>query len=456
VSDTASSRDNPPLVGPLAIQQADARAPIRRYGSGMLDRGAGDLLDRALDRVVGWVGSLQRRWLNQSTLDSAMAFALGTAAVLGHLFPRLWPIRPDIPTGLSPIDAIGVALALLQTVPIVSRRRAPMAVLAITGIATVARSALGFDSSIGAAAVLVAVYSVAAHTDRRSSVIALGVTLVALGVAIFLSRDQTVGIEAYLANLLLYATAWLVGDNRRVRRAYTRELEARAERLERDRVAEAARAVADERGRIARELHDIVTHSVTVMTVQAAAARRVVGASPRDAEQALASIETTGRDALAEMRRLLGVLRTDDSADDDLAPQPGLDRIGELVAQLEASGLPVHFEVEGDRRSLPSGVDLAAYRIVQEALTNSLKHAGKARAEVRLRFAPDALHVHVADDGRGAAAPLTQDPATRDSGHGLIGMRERVALYGGELTAGPRPDGGYAVDARIPLDGTLT
>jgi signal transduction histidine kinase len=416
----------------------------------MLDLAHRPGLARAIDRALAW----RRRWLNQTTLDIAMATVLGIQALFATLVPRLWGFGR--PVGFAPIDLVGVALALLETVPLASRRTAPMAVLATTGLATVAASALGFDSAIGGLAVLIALYSVAAHTDRRSSLIALGITAVALGIAVVFSASRGAGSDVYFGNLLLYGSAWLVGDNRRVQRAYTRELEARAARLEHDREIEATRAVTEERGRIARELHDVVTHSVTVMTVQASAARRVVRTSPDDADTALAAIESTGRDALAEMRRLLGVLRTDD-ADADLRPQPGLDRIDELVTQLNAAGLPVDLQIYGDRRPLPSGVDLAAYRIVQEALTNSLKHAGLARATVRLRYDADALDVRVADDGRGAAAALLgSDRVGAESGHGLIGMRERVNLYGGEFEAAPRPEGGYAVHARIPLDGLPT
>jgi signal transduction histidine kinase len=449
------------------------RPPTRaRYGSRMLDPTRQPAAPRSLDRtrsgssvhVLDRALELQRRWLNQTTLDLAMATVLGAIAVFAHLIPRLWGLaRPDgaphtptiIPAaGLAPIDLLGLGLALLQTVPIASRRTAPIPVLAITGGATVASSALGFDSALGGFAVLIALYSVAAHTDRRTSAMALGVTAVALGVAVLASVDRIVGLNVYIGNLLLYGSAWLVGDNRRVRRAYTRELEARAERLERDREAEAARAVQEERGRIARELHDVVTHSVTVMTVQASAARRVLRASPDDADTALAAVESTGRDALAEMRRLLGVLRTD-APGSDLDPQPGLDRIDDLVTLSRAAGLPIDLEIDGDQRPLPSGVDLAAYRIVQEALTNSLKHAGRARATVHLGYEPGALDIRVTDDGRGAAATLASgsgDGDHRGARHGLIGMRERIALYGGELEAGPRAEGGYLVHARIPFD----
>lgn len=394
-----------------------------------------------------------------------MAVFLGVSGIFALVVPRLWAVRPDVTPGFEPLDLLGLALALLQTVPIASRRSRPLSVLVIIGGATVASGGFGFDSAIGGAAALVALYSVAVHTDRRTSLTALAVTAVSLAATIILSTSFDLGLDTFVGNLLLYGSIWLIGDNRRVTRAYTRELEARAERLERDREAEAARAVADERGRIARELHDVVTHSVTVMTVQASAARRVLRTSPGDAEAALASIESTGRDALAEMRRLLGVLRTDEGGP-DLRPQPGLDRMGELVAQMQATGLPVEVSVEGEARPLPSGVDLAAFRIVQEALTNSLKHAGKARATVRIRYGPDTLDLRVADDGRGAAAALIQGSggsggssgsgaSGRGAGHGLIGMRERVSLYGGAFEAGPRPEGGYAVHAQIPLDPTV-
>jgi signal transduction histidine kinase len=247
---------------------------------------------------------------------------------------------------------------------------------------------------------------------------------------------------------VIYATAWILGDNIRVRRAYTAALEARAALLEREREEHARLAVAEERARIARELHDIVAHHVSVMVVQAGAARRVLAQQPNLATEALNDVEATGRQALAEMRRMLGVLRSDVEAD-ALAPQPSLERLEALVEQVGEAGLPVDLVVEGARRPLPPGVDVNAYRIVQEALTNVLKHAGKAAAKVRVRYGPRDLELEITDDGRGAAAAVL---SRMGAGQGVVGMRERAQLHGGELEAGPLMTGGFQVRARLQID----
>ena len=201
----------------------------------------------------------------------------------------------------------------------------------------------------------------------------------------------------------------------------------------------------DERVRIARELHDVVAHHVSVMGVQAGAARRVMRQQPEKAEEALASIEGSSRQAVLELQRLLGILRRE-GQDDALAPQPDLARLPELVAQAGGDELTVELRVEGEPRPLPGTVELSAYRVIQEALTNTHKHARATHSTVRVAYGPSALEVEVVDDGRGGAAPA-------GGGHGLIGMRERVRLHGGHLRAGPRPGGGFAVHATFPLDG---
>jgi signal transduction histidine kinase len=241
--------------------------------------------------------------------------------------------------------------------------------------------------------------------------------------------------------------AWVFGDSMRYRRAYYTNLEDRAARLEAERDAQAQIAAAAERARIARELHDVVAHNVSVMVVQADGASYALGSDPDRARQALAAISATGRQALAEMRRMLGVLRRDeDGTEPGRAPLPGIGQLGELLEQARATGLAVSFTVEGVPQPLPDGAALAAYRIVQESLTNTRKHGGpRATAEVTLRYLEDALLLRIADDGRGAAA------ASDGAGHGLTGMRERVAVYGGWVQAGPRPSGGYHVAALLPL-----
>jgi signal transduction histidine kinase len=212
---------------------------------------------------------------------------------------------------------------------------------------------------------------------------------------------------------------------------------------ERERELAAREAIVDERARIARELHDVIAHSVSMMVVQAGAERRTLNGEHEGTREVLGTIEQIGRSALTEMRRLVGMLRAD--ADDPLAPQPGLDDLEMLVTQVREAGLPVALHVEGDRRQLPVGVELSAYRIVQEALTNAIKHAGEAHAEVRVRYGSDTLELEIVDDGTGAAAQAS------GGGHGLVGMRERVALYGGRLQTGRRPDGGFTVRVLLPI-----
>lgn len=266
----------------------------------------------------------------------------------------------------------------------------------------------------------------------------------------------TTGFETVAYSLFMivpFALAWVLGDSLRTRRAYYAQLVERNQRLEKERAAQAKVAVAAERARIARELHDVVAHNVSVMVVQADGAAYVMDAAPEQAKEALQTISGTGRLALAEMRRLLGVLRTGEPQEsEDYVPQPDVEQIDVLVEQVRAAGLAVDFEVEGTPRKLPSGVELTAYRIVQEALTNTRKHAGPdAKASVRLVYFDDGLGLLVEDDGRGAAHELYEDGGADGAGHGLIGMRERIGMVGGTLDAGPRPGGGFRISALLPL-----
>ena len=242
----------------------------------------------------------------------------------------------------------------------------------------------------------------------------------------------------------LLAAAWILGDNLRTRRAYLRELEEKAERLERERAERDQRAATEEQARIARELHDVIAHNVSVMVLQAAGGREVFDADPRGARAALASIETTGREALAELRRLLGVARASEDGV-SVAPQPGLSGLETLVEQVRAAGLAVELVFEGERHSVPAGIELSAYRVVQEALTNTLRHAFARHSWVFVRRTDDELELEVLDVGAGPSRTGSGD------GRGLVGMRERVGLFGGEFEAGPRPDGGFRVHARFPL-----
>ncbi len=234
---------------------------------------------------------------------------------------------------------------------------------------------------------------------------------------------------------LILGAPWVAGRAVRQRRLNDTELEQEKTR--------AAAAIVEERARIARELHDVVAHSISVMVLQARGGRRVLESDPADAREAFGVIESTGQQALDEMRRLVGMLRSGDESL-PLAPQPSLKELGTLVDQVRAAGLPVQLAIEGEPRDLPPGVDLSAFRIVQEALTNALTHAGPARARVVLRYRTDELELEISDDG-----PGTGDGS--GSGYGLVGMRERVLVYGGELQAGRQPGGGYALRVRLPF-----
>jgi signal transduction histidine kinase len=247
---------------------------------------------------------------------------------------------------------------------------------------------------------------------------------------------------------VLTMTLWIAGRSVRLSRAYQAELRDRARRMGRAREADTRAARAEERSRIARELHDVVAHHVSVMTVQASAARRVLATNPDGAREALSAIEEMGRTAMAEMRNIVGVLRTDGTPA-ERGPQPGVREIPTLVDQMREAGLRTQLWIEGERGRLSPGVDLAAYRLVQEALTNSLRHAGpEARAWVTVRHEPGELAIQIEDDGLGPPAGGSDG---EQSGHGLVGIRERVALYGGLLRIGPRSGGGFEVNARFPL-----
>jgi signal transduction histidine kinase len=329
----------------------------------------------------------------------------------------------------------GLSLAVLQVAPLLVRRRHPRAVLAVVTAAFVVQAVA--VTQVPPFALMVAVYTVAASLTRYDGAVAAGTATAAATLTVLALGNWHAAIS-YPVPLV---AAWVIGDNLGTRRAYTRALEERAERLEREQEAERARAVAEEQARIARELHDVIAHNVSVMVVQAAAANDVFDARPERAREALHAIEASGRSALAELRRLLGVVREDGA---DYAPQPGLERLDELVAQVRAAGLAVAVSVEGTPRPLPAGVDLSAYRVVQEALTNTLKHAHASAAGVSLRYGDEELGVEVRDDGAGSGNG-------DEHGRGLIGMRERVTAFGGSLDTGPLATGGFGVSARFPL-----
>jgi signal transduction histidine kinase len=376
----------------------------------------------------------------------------------------------DCGHGCRPGDAGAVGLVVLQTLPLVWRRRRPLATGLIAGLAALVYGAAPYPD-LGLAVApggLLALYTLAAWCSRRTALLVGAAVAVGTAAIMLWPGTDADAIDVTVGALTL-ATAWVLGDRARIQRAWTAGLEDRAERLERERVAEARRAVAEERTRIARELHDVVAHHVSMMVVQAEAGPVVVEREPARAAGVFDSIGATGRQALVEMRRLLEVLRGDGDATPSLAPQPGLDEVPALVEQVGRTGLAVELVVEGEPRALPVGVDLSAYRIVQEALTNAVRHAGPGRARVLVRYGEHDLELRVSNDGRGAAANPTRGPGDADDrgglrpprpprprsapprGQGLVGMRERVNLFGGELHAGPGPEGGFTVAARLPI-----
>ncbi|MFF8831679.1 sensor histidine kinase [Streptomyces sp. NPDC015131] len=371
-------------------------------------------------------------------------------------FSSLWVVQA--PEGAEPRFA-AAGIVLLLCLALALRRRAPEKALLLTAALGVAQLVLDIEVNPADFAMLVVIYTVAAQSEtaRWPRRLALAGGLCAAPLAQLRWPEPTVSTagKIFLTVVMTvpFVLAWVLGDSMRTRRAYFDQLEERASRLEREREAQAKVAVAAERARIARELHDVVAHNVSVMVVQADGAAYVLDSSPDQARQALDTISTTGRQALAEMRRLLGILRTGEPQDsEDYVPQPDVQQIEELVEQVRAAGLTVDFRVEGTARPLPSGVELTAYRIVQEALTNTRKHGGPdAGASVRLVYFDDGLGLLVEDDGRGAAHELYEDGGADGRGHGLIGMRERVGMVGGTLDAGPRPGGGFRISALLPL-----
>ncbi|WP_328910872.1 sensor histidine kinase [Streptomyces sp. NBC_00234] len=355
------------------------------------------------------------------------------------------------------ILAVPIVLGLCTVVAL--RRRAPEKMLLLTVVMGVAQLVLDVPPGVADFAMLVIIFTVATVGERWASRLALVCSLGAAGLSRLRWPDESTqgswaqSVFVVVVMTVPFVLAWVLGDSMRTRRAYFDQLEERAARLEREREAQSKVAVAAERARIARELHDVVAHNVSVMVVQADGAAYVMDAAPDQARQALETISSTGRQALAEMRRLLGVLRTGDAPESgEYVPQPDVGQIEDLIEQVRQTGLAVDFKIEGTPRPLPSGVELTAYRIVQEALTNTRKHGGPdAGASVRLVYFDDGLGLLVEDDGRGAAHELYEDGGADGAGHGMIGMRERVGMVGGTLDAGPRPGGGFRISALLPL-----
>ncbi|HMI21911.1 MAG TPA: histidine kinase [Gaiellaceae bacterium] len=350
----------------------------------------------------------------------------------------------DAPTG-SLWLLIPLSIAILA--PLLARRRFPFAAPAAVYLYCAAISfyngnLVTFSFGIFLA-VLTSAFLMGMLPDRSQSVSGLAIGVGAAAIVVHNDPDQGWGDFFFIS--LLFTIVWLAGNALGAKLTQYRQAEERAARLEREREERARTAVAEERARIARELHDVVGHSVSVMTVQASGVRRLLRPEQEREREALLIVEQTGREALAEMRRLVDVLRRPEEAP-ALAPQPSLQHLDKLVDQVRESGLNVELKVEGDVAKLPASVDLAAYRLVQEGLTNTLKHAQAHRAEVLVRYGNGEVEVVVADDGNGTGGGA-------GGGHGLVGLRERIAVAGGELDAGPRTGGGFQVRARLPMNG---
>ncbi|MFI0408547.1 sensor histidine kinase [Actinomadura sp. 3N508] len=395
-----------------------------------------------------------RAWLQARPLaaDTLLAFGLLLAGLPQMLLQEL-PKTEEFEAFRDP-DLWSVLVVVVVTMSLRWRRRHPLPVLLFIVVGELVLALGDYPPSASdVLAYLIAIYSIAAHRGLAQSALGGLVALTHLLVYLALLPVSTSAVEM-LTNFVLLIGVWVLGRNLRLRRAYFAELEDRAARLERARGTDARAARIEERSRIARELHDVVAHHVSVMTVQAGAARRIIDRDPGSAREAMSTIEEVGRTALSEMRRIVGVLRTDrdpERAGRELAPQPGLGDLGELLDHVRETGLSVQLWIEGEARPPSPGVDVAAFRLIQEALTNTLKHAGpQARAWVRLYYGDGDLTVEIEDDGRGTATFMAEDGA--NPGHGLVGMYERVALYGGELKIGPRVGGGFGVRARFPLE----
>jgi signal transduction histidine kinase len=371
-------------------------------------------------------------------------FLIVAAAIAGSVEVALQ--APSVEHGPSGPVWVDVPALLALPLPLLARRRfpfaAPLAVVALAGAISFADGGLIPFSFFAFLAVLTACFFLGMLRERAQAVAGIAFTI---GMVVLVaSNDPTGGIDDVVGVFAVVSAVWIAGFALGPKLRQIAEAEERAARAEREREERARGAVAEERARIARELHDVVGHSVSVMTVQASAVRRLLRPDQAREREALLVVEQTGREALAEMRRMVGVLRRPEEAP-ALAPQPSLEHLEKLIEQVEEAGLPVELRVEGRPIDLPAGVDLTAYRLVQEGLTNALKHAGAARAEVLVRYGDAEVELVVSDDGRGQGEG-------DGGGHGLLGMRERVAVYGGELDAGPRPEGGYALRARLPVE----
>lgn len=388
---------------------------------------------------------MNTRWERLRDVDATRTWALDTLlAVLLFLGATISAASPG-PDARVP-DTTFYLLLAVGAAPYALRRRAPLPVLVLATVPVLAMIALGYSSAVIGSGLFLAAYTVAAWSGPRVTAIAAGYVVVLLAaVAALAPRSMQFGELA--TNAALFVGAFALGRAASDHRQNLELIQEHAALAEQARIEKARHAVADERLRIAQELHDVLAHSLGVIALQAGVGAHIIDAEPAEAKASLLSVAATSRSALTEVRRILGALRgQDDPA--TYHPPPGLDALVALAAELTAAGLPVQVHVDGTRNGIPAALDLTAYRLVQESLTNVLKHAGPARAEVTVRYESGALLLEVVDDGQGP--PATSGTAV--PGHGQLGMSERVSVWGGSLTTGKRPGGGYRVAARLPYD----
>jgi len=381
----------------------------------------------------------------QLGLDALIAAGTLTLALVSRL-----AIPPDIAAAFSrEFDGFQLLLIILMTVPLVLRRVYPAPVFFVILAAWVVERGLNYPETLAWTGLVIAFYTIGAELSRRSSLRIGGITALFIlgGTGIGVATLETISGVSLVTTMIITVTPLLVGREIRAQRRRVDDMRERVKRAERDREEKAYRAVADERTRIARELHDVVAHQMTVMTLQADGARRIADGSDPRVVKALETISDAGHSALTEMRRMVGLLRAPEEAS-ATEPLPRLAEVEQLVEKVRAAGVPVNLEVEGDARRLADGTELSAYRIVQESLTNSVRHGGPdVTASVAIEYSEDNLDLLILDDGRGASAESGDEV-----GHGIVGMRERIIVLGGEFSAGPRTGGGYQVHAIIPIE----
>jgi signal transduction histidine kinase len=386
-------------------------------------------------------------------LDVAIAMLL-TGAVVGHIY---YSTQFDHPTSLADSKWLLLPLYLIASVPIAFRRKWPLPVLALTTSAVVIATMLG-HSLPPVPFIALPLYTVTTSYTRRQSLKSLVVVVALVGVSVLVSVVHRRGEGNASANVLLLIALWFIADSIRTRRVYLSGLVEQSEERQRLAIEGARRSIVEERLEIARELHDVVTHSLSVIAIQSGVGRHVMDKQPEEARKALLAVESTSRSALEELRRVLGVLRRRDTGAAELTPAPTLGDLVTLIDGVRAAGVPVDFAIDGDVPPLPEGLQLSVYRIVQEALTNVVKHAHAASATVRLTFPDDEVEIEVTNDAahhEHRAGQSLESPATlnADGGHGIVGMTERALAFDGTLKAGPQPDGGFRVSARLSTRG---